>query len=91
MNPFLGAWWKMTMLGLEAQQVIALRLLQAAAGRPLNIDRLVSEKIGAASRANQALGRELALGGTPITAANKAIDVYKRKVGSNRRRLSRPR
>ena len=77
-------------LGLEAQTVIALRLLKLATGalRPEEARRMVSEKIDAAIVANGHLTTAL-LSGAPADGPRKALSHYRRKVRANRRRLSK--
>ena len=74
----------MTMLALEAQQVIALRLTRLALGGPAvaarETRRMVSEKAVAAVET----GLHLAVGGSP----HKVVRHYRRKVQENRDRLS---
>lgn len=74
----------MTMLALEAQQVIALRMARLALGGPAvaarETRRMVSEKAVAAVET----GLHLAVGGSP----DKVVRHYRRKVQANRDRLS---
>lgn len=74
----------MTMLALEAQQVIALRMTRLALGGPdvaaRETRRMVSEKAVAAVET----GFHLATGGSP----QKVVRHYRRKVQANRDRLS---
>lgn len=74
----------MTMLALEAQQVIALRMTRLALGSPAvaarETRRMVSEKAMAAVET----GFHLATGGSP----HKVVRQYRRKVQANRDRLA---
>lgn len=74
----------MTMLALEAQQVIALRMTRLALATPSvaarETRRMVSEKAVAAVET----GFHLATGGSP----DKVVRAYRRKVQANRDRLS---
>ncbi len=88
-NPWMSLWWKSAMLAAEAQQVIGMRVMAAAMGNPLDLASLSSEKMDAAFKANIALARHLANGGDAIGAAAKSVQVYRRKVRSNRRKLGR--
>lgn len=78
-------------LGMEAASVIGLRVAGAVAGDPkavLEAWRMWSEKVVALSELQMRLftGR---LGSTPSAAAKATLKHYRRKVGANRRRLSR--
>ncbi|HMN71244.1 MAG TPA: hypothetical protein PKA55_05185 [Rhodoblastus sp.] len=83
-GPFFKMGMDMTMLALEAQQVIALRLTRLALGGPAvaarETRRMVSEKAVAAVET----GLHLAAGGS----AHKVVRNYRRKVQANRDRLS---
>jgi hypothetical protein len=79
------------MLALEAQSVIALRLMRIAGGGALarsEATRMVTEKV-------QALGEAQAVAAVgPVTGRNnhvakKVVGVYKKRVRGNRRRLAR--
>ncbi len=78
-------------LAMEASSVIALRTMKAAAGgraAELEAGRMISEKIEAAVDLQTMVltGR---LGHSPISAANKTLALYRRKVRANRRRLTK--
>ena len=78
-------------LGWEAQNVIALRMLRLAAGRigPTEARLMITEKIAAATEVH-AVATTFALeGSSGQTAARKIINVYKKRVLANKRRLSR--
>ena len=83
-----GQWMKLaldtSMLALESQQVIGLRLLKltlggAAASREAN--RMVAEKVTAFGEA----AAKVATGGTTRSVVNG----YRKKVRANRRRLTK--
>jgi len=81
-------WLKLTtdmaLLGMEAQQVIGMRLARIAAGGPgahFERGRMVSEKIAAAQEA----ARTLMTGGSP----EKVVRRYRTHVRKNQTRLSR--
>lgn len=83
-----GAWWKLgvdaSLLAMESQQVIGLRLAKLAAGghaAEVEAHRMVSEKIAAASEA----ALLLATGGSTA----KVVAGYRRKVRANARRLAK--
>ena len=78
----LKPWINLTMLAAESQQVIGLRMMQAAFGGPkaqAEASLMVTEKIAAA---NHALGR-LMMGATP----DSVVTGYRRRVRANSRRL----
>jgi hypothetical protein len=90
-----GSWIKLSLntarLAWEAQNVIALRLMRLAAGRigPTEAGLMITEKIAAATEVH-AVATTFALeGGNGHTAAKKIINVYKKRVRANKRRLSR--
>jgi hypothetical protein len=83
-----GAWWKLgmdaTMLALESQQVIGMRLMMLSAGgsaAQVEAQRMVSEKIMAAGEA----ALLVASGGS----TTRVVAGYRRKVRANARRLSK--
>lgn len=83
-----GSWWKLgidaTLLAMESQQVIGLRLAKLSLGgaaAQAEAQRMVSEKIMAANEA----ALLIATGGS--TAG--VVAGYRRKVRANARRLSK--
>jgi hypothetical protein len=79
----LKSWFELTMLSFEAQSVIGLRLMRLAGGGPLaqvEIEWMISEKIGAAIAATNAL----ATGGS----ASAVIEIYRKAVRKNEHRLA---
>lgn len=83
-----GSWWKLgmdaTLLAMESQQVIGLRLAMLAMGdraAQVEAQRMVSEKIMAANEA----ALLLATGGSTA----RVVAGYRRKVRANARRLSK--
>ena len=91
----LNNWIALTLdaarLGLEAQQVVALRLMHLAAGGPTvgaEAQRMVSEKAAAFVEAQIAIAAALARG-SGHGAARQALGCYRRRVRANARRLSR--
>jgi hypothetical protein len=86
----LGSWLNLmteaTRLGVETQQVVALRLVKVASGGPAaqnQFARIMTEKIAAAAEAAVTLG----LGGS----GHKVVRRYRTRVRANARRLSRAR
>ena len=91
-NPWLQLTLDTARLGFEAQRVIGLRMLRlAAGGRPATAEaqRMVAEKVAAAVEAQVAAAVAVARGGKHPAVARKMVGVYRRRVGKNRRRLSR--
>jgi hypothetical protein len=83
----LDAW----SLYFEASTVIGLRMMKMAAGGPgtdKEMALMIGEKVQSAIEL-QLDGATGKLGTTPAGAAKKVVRHYKRKVGANRRRLSR--
>jgi hypothetical protein len=79
------------MLALESQQVIALRLARLAAGgvdAPREIALMVSEKMEAAQQSGQMM-LSAGMSGRNDLDAGKIVQMYRKKVRANRRRLSR--
>lgn len=75
--------------GLEAQQVIGLRLAKLAGGgaaAAVEIDRMVSEKMTAALEAQQAAMRAILTGNTTQIPL-RTLALYRRKMRANRTRL----
>ena len=78
-----------TMLALEAQQVIALRLTKMAlggAGAQAEAELMVSEKLAAMAEGSRMMMG--ALGGRQDMNAGRVVKHYRSKVRANRRRLS---
>lgn len=90
-NPWLDLTWRAFELGVEAQTVVALRMMKLAAGGAAanaEAQRMVTEKIEAAMTAQAHLASGV-LAGTGAEGARRAMAHYRRKVRANRRRLSR--
>jgi hypothetical protein len=78
------------MLAFEAQQVIGLRLAKIAVGGPEvrhEAALMVSEKLVTLAESGQLL-MQAALGGKEDFGAAEVMQLYRRKVRANRRRLS---
>jgi hypothetical protein len=79
-----------TMLALESQQVIAMRLTKFAFGGP-DVDReaklMVSEKMESLAQVSQMM-MMAALGGQHDLGAGKVVRHYRKKVRANVRRLA---
>jgi hypothetical protein len=92
LNPWLSFGLKAWQIGLEAQSVIALRMLRLAAGgvrAEAEASRMVTEKIMAAGEAQMAAAMGAMGGHKEHVIAVKALSVYGKRVRANRRRLSR--
>ena len=71
--------------------MIALRMMRLAAGRigPTEAGLMITEKIAAATEVHAVATTFALAGGSGQTAAKKIINVYKKRVWANQRRLSR--
>ena len=91
-NPWLTLAFKTIELGIEAQSVIALRMMRLATGGArgrTEATRMVAEKVGALAEAQTAAGAAILTGRRPKIVAGKVLNAYKKRVSANRRRLSR--
>jgi len=91
-NPWVALSAQAALLGLEAQRVMALRLMRLAAGGvrgQAEAQRMMTEKFAAAAEAQAAAVAGAIEGGIDHRAGKKILGVYKRRVRANRRRLSR--
>ena len=92
MFSFWQDWMDAAALGLEAQGVIARRLVKIAAGGPAadaECRRMVEEKFAAAAAAQAAAVGALAVGMSMDAAARLALAPLRRRVRANHPRLSR--
>jgi hypothetical protein len=92
LNPWLSFGLKAWQIGLEAQSVIALRMLRLAGGgarAEAEASRMVTEKVLAAGEAQMAAAMAAMGGQKEHVIASKALKVYGKRVRANRRRLSR--
>ena len=86
----MGLAFQGTMLAIEAQQVIALRLTKMALGGPAaqkEAELMVSEKLAAMAEGSKMMMLG-ALSGRQDLNADKVVQHYRSKVRANRRRLS---
>jgi hypothetical protein len=91
-NPWVSLSLKSLQVGIEAQSVIALRMLRLAAGgarMKAEVRRLATEKALAAAEAQAAAAVASMKGRKKHAIVAKALGVYKKRVRANRRRLSR--
>ncbi len=87
---FANMAFQSTMLAIEAQQVIALRLTKMAFGGPdvqAEAELMVSEKLETMAESSGMMIRA-AMSGTHDLGVEKIIQLYRRKVRANRRRLA---
>jgi hypothetical protein len=87
---FAGLAFESTMLAIESQQVIAMRLTKFAFGGPdvkREAELMVSEKLDSMAEASQMIVMA-ALGGRS-DGADKVMKHYRKKVSANVKRLSR--
>jgi hypothetical protein len=91
-NPWLELSVKAFWLGVDAQNVVALRLLRVASGGPraqAELSRMVSEKIAAVAEAQGAATAAVMTGSKDHATAGKVLNVFKKRVRANKRRLAR--
>ena len=89
MFPWATMAFQSTMLAMEAQQVIAMRLTKMALGGPdvqREAELMVSEKLETMVEGGQMM-MMAALGGKS-DGADKVVQLYRKKVQANRKRLS---
>jgi hypothetical protein len=92
LNPWISFSIKAWQIGLEAQGVIALRMLRLATGGARaegEASLMVTEKVLAAGEAQVAAATAIMEGHKEHVVAGKVLRVYGKRVGANRRRLSR--
>jgi hypothetical protein len=92
LNPWLELSLKAVQMGMEAQSVIAIRMLRLATGgarMEAEASRMVTDKVAAAAE-GQAVAAVSALSGrSPHVVESRAPRVGKKLVHTNKRRLSR--
>ena len=87
------AWIDAGRFAVDAQWVIALRMMRIAAGGPgalSEAQRMIVEKAAALALAQAEAGAALMTGASLAAAGNRAALSFRRRVRANRRRLSRP-
>jgi len=90
MFPWATMAFQSTMLAIEANQVITMRLTKMALGGPdvkREAELMVSEKLETMAQGGQMM-MMAALGGQHDLGADKVMRLYRRKVRANRKRLS---
>lgn len=92
LKPWLALTYKTIQLGLDAQNVVALRLMRLAAGGARGQNearRMVTEKIAASVEAQAIAGLGIVTGHKDTVVADKVLRVLRKRVRANKRRLSR--
>jgi hypothetical protein len=92
-DPWITLGMRVFQLGLEAQSVMALRMLRLASGDARGQDelnRMVVEKMTALAEAQMAVAAAIMNGHKDHVVARKALTVFRKRVRDNRRRLSQP-
>jgi hypothetical protein len=92
LNPGFALSFKAVQLGIDAQNVMALRMMRLASGgthAQNEMTRMVIEKATAAAEAQVAAVGAAMAGHQDHVVAGKALNVIRKRVGANKRRLSR--
>jgi hypothetical protein len=92
LNPWLALTFKTMQLGLDAQNVIALRMLRFATGdarAPNEVRRMVAETTEAAADIQGTAISATITGHKDATGAGKVLGVLKKRVRAKKRRLRR--
>jgi hypothetical protein len=92
-DPWITLGMRVFQLGLEAQSVMALRMMRLASGDARGQDelnRMVVEKMTALAEAQMAAATAIMNGHKDHVVARKALTVFRKRVRDNRRRLSQP-
>jgi hypothetical protein len=92
-DPWITLSFRVFQLGIEAQSVMALRMLRLASGDIRGQDelnRMVVEKLAAFAEAQMAVAAAIMNGHKDHVVARKALSVFKKRVRDNKRRLSQP-
>jgi hypothetical protein len=91
LNPWLALSFKTFQLCVDAQSVIALRMLRLAsgsAGAQAEMGRMAIEKAAAVTEVQVAATAAVMAGQKDHVVAGKALKVFKKRVRANKRRLS---
>jgi hypothetical protein len=92
-DPWITLGIRVFQLGIEAQSVMALRIMRLASGDARGQDelnRMVVEKMTALAEAQMAAATAIMNGHKDHVVARKALTVFRKRVRDNRRRLSQP-
>jgi hypothetical protein len=88
--PYVALYLEAAMLAVEAQQVMALRMMRfwmGGAAAEAEAWRTISEIAAAATAAGLAAAAGMAAGRSDAAIARQAVRGYRKRVGANRRRL----
>ena len=91
-NPWLQLSLKAVEMGMEAQSVIALRMLRLATGgarMEAEASRMVTDKVAAAAEAQPVAAVSALNGHSPHVVTSKAPRAPKKRARANKRRRSR--
>jgi len=92
-NPWLALSLKAVQMGVEAQSVIALRMLRLATGGARRMEaeasRMVTDKVAAAAEAQPVAAVSALNGHSPHVVTSKAPRAPKKRARANKRRRSR--
>jgi hypothetical protein len=91
-NPWFALTFKTMQLGLDAQSVIALRMMRLASGgakTKAEMSRMMIEKASAVAEAQVSATAAVMAGRKDHVVAGKALNVFRKRVKANKRRLSR--
>jgi hypothetical protein len=92
LNPWMALTLKAMQVGFDAQNVIFLRMMRLSAGGARGQSearRMVSEKIAASVEAQAAAVSGIIAGRKEVVVAGRVIRGLQKRVGANKRRLSR--
>jgi hypothetical protein len=90
-NPWFALTFKTVQLGLDAQSVIAFRMMRLACGgakTKAEMSRTVTEKVAAVAEARVAATAAVIAGRKDHVVAGKALNVFRKRVKANKQRLS---
>jgi hypothetical protein len=91
-NSWLALSSQAALLNVEAQGVMALRIMRLTAGGARGRSEaqlMVTEKIAALGEAQAVAASAALMGGDGHRAAKKVLDIYQKRVRGNQRRLTR--
>ena len=91
-NPWFALTFKTMQLGFDAQSVIALRMIRLASGgakTKAEMSRMMIEKASAVAEAQVSATAAVMAGRKDHVVAGKALNVVRKRVKANKRRLSR--
>jgi hypothetical protein len=92
LNPWFDLTLKTVQLGLDAQSVIALRMIRLTSGgarAKAEMSRMVIEKPATVAEAQVAAAVAVVGGRNDHAVVGKALKVFSKRVRANKRRLSR--